>query len=117
MTHDRKTCSIGWPRPRSVASEKAATSSANATPESRSPASTAQEYELRRWLGCNLRIVLWGELRTTPIGFLRTVGAQELGQEDTMSVTTQRRPAESVARWSIGGVFLESLAERDYRRM
>ena len=33
-----------------------------------------------------------------------------------MSVT-QDRNAESVARWSVGGVFLEALANRDYRRM
>jgi hypothetical protein len=34
-----------------------------------------------------------------------------------MTATTRNRPVESVARWSIGGVFLEALAERDYRRM
>jgi hypothetical protein len=34
-----------------------------------------------------------------------------------MTATTHSRPAESVARWSIGGIFLEALAERDYRRM
>ena len=42
--------------------------------------------------------------------------AEALGREDTMSVT-QDRNAESVARWSVGGVFLEALANRDYRRM
>ena len=31
--------------------------------------------------------------------------------------TTQDRSAESVARWSVGGVFLEALANRDYARM
>ena len=34
ITHDRSTCSIGCPSPRSVASEKAATSSASRSPES-----------------------------------------------------------------------------------
>jgi hypothetical protein len=34
-----------------------------------------------------------------------------------MTAITHNRPVESVARWSIGGVFLEALAERDYRRM
>ena len=31
--------------------------------------------------------------------------------------TTKDRNADSVARWSIGGVFLEALANRDYQRM
>lgn len=30
---------------------------------------------------------------------------------------TQNRSAESAARWSVGGVFLEALANRDYPRM
>ena len=30
---------------------------------------------------------------------------------------TQERNGESVARWSVGGVFLEALANRDYQRM
>jgi len=34
-----------------------------------------------------------------------------------MTATTHSRPVESVARWSIGGAFLEALAERDYPRM
>jgi hypothetical protein len=34
-----------------------------------------------------------------------------------MTTSTRNRSPESVARWSIGGVFLEALAERDYRRM
>jgi hypothetical protein len=33
-----------------------------------------------------------------------------------MSITHDRN-VESVARWSVGGVFLEALANRDYRRM
>jgi hypothetical protein len=37
ISQDRNTCSIGWPIPRSVASEKAPTSSASRTPESRKP--------------------------------------------------------------------------------
>ena len=40
ISQDRSTCSIGWPIPKSVASEKAATSSASRSPESRSPGST-----------------------------------------------------------------------------
>src|SRR5438093_11136943 len=31
--------------------------------------------------------------------------------------TTHDRNVESVARWSVGGVFLEALANRDYRQM
>ena len=31
--------------------------------------------------------------------------------------TTNDRSAESIARWSVGGVFLEALANRDYQRM
>lgn len=31
--------------------------------------------------------------------------------------TTQDRNADSVARWSVGGVFLEALADRDYERL
>ena len=36
ISQDRSTCSIGWPSPRSVASENAATSSASRSPESES---------------------------------------------------------------------------------
>jgi hypothetical protein len=59
---------------------------------------------------------LWGEPRTTPAKFLRTVGVEGLGKENTMSATYNRN-VESVARWSVGGVFLEALANRDYPRM
>jgi hypothetical protein len=31
--------------------------------------------------------------------------------------TTQDHNVEPVARWSVGGVFLEALADRDYRRL
>src|SRR5437764_13981655 len=43
MNHDRSTCSIGWPKPRSVAREQAATNSASRTPESSPPASGRSE--------------------------------------------------------------------------
>ena len=52
MPHDRSTWSIGWPSPRSVASEKAATSSASRTPDSRSPTSTGNS------VGVGRRVVL-----------------------------------------------------------
>src|SRR5439155_10409388 len=53
---------------------------------------------------------------TTLVSLLRTVGAEDLGWEETMSVTRDRN-VESVARWSVGGVFLEALANRDYQLM
>jgi hypothetical protein len=59
---------------------------------------------------------LWGEPRTTPSLPVRTVDPSELGRENTMSAT-QDRNVETIARWSVGGVFLEALANRDYPRM
>ena len=39
--NERRTCSMGWPKPRSMASENAASTSASRRPESRSLASSA----------------------------------------------------------------------------
>src|SRR5438046_2730939 len=47
MSHARRTCSMGWPKPRSIASENAATNSANRRPESRWLKSDAAD---RGWL-------------------------------------------------------------------
>lgn len=47
---------------------------------------------------------------------LRTVDPQQLGTEGAMSVTNHLNN-ERAARWGVGGVFLEALANRDYPGM
>src|SRR5512144_1917145 len=107
MTQDRRTCSIGWPNPRSVASEKAATSSANPRPESRSPGCTAQAYAAWARRAPAFALRLWGEPRTTAARVLPTVDRRPgQNREDAMSTTLQDK--RTVARWSVGGAFLEA---------
>jgi hypothetical protein len=59
---------------------------------------------------------LWGEPRTTAARVLRTVEHKVNETEDDMAVM-QGKDDTAVARWSVGGVFLEALANRDYRLM
>lgn len=51
---------------------------------------------------------MWGESRTTGAGRVRTFNSM---------TTTQAPDDEVVPRWSIGGVFLEAFANRDYDQM
>ena len=54
------------------------------------------------------------ELRTTPDDPIRTVDHRNEDREDVMSTT---QDPQTVARWSVGGVFLEALANRDFEQM
>jgi hypothetical protein len=54
------------------------------------------------------------ELRTTPARSIRTVDDRNEHREDVMSTT---QDPQTVARWSVGGVFLEALANRDFEQM
>src|SRR5204863_4329195 len=60
------------------------------------------------------RACLWGEPRTTSRGALRTVEVMSTEREGAMSAT---QDPQTVARWSVGGVFLESLANRNFERL
>src|SRR6266540_5030473 len=67
MSHARKTCSIGWPRPRSRASEKADSSSASWRPESRSLACHAGERGALRGLSGSSRVAKGSVLPGAPL--------------------------------------------------
>jgi hypothetical protein len=51
---------------------------------------------------------------TTPGVTIRTVDRRNENREDVMSAT---QDPQTVARWSVGGVFLEALANRDFEQM
>src|SRR2546430_895936 len=51
LGHARRTCSIGWPKPRPMARENAATNSASRRPESRSLTAAGERRSLRGFWG------------------------------------------------------------------
>src|SRR5688572_5244896 len=108
MRQDRSTWSMGWPSPRSVARENAPTRSANRTPLSAD--------------GRTVWLVIYATGRAAICGVnpgrrsaARSVRSASgiVEQEDAMS-TVRDPAAQPAARWSVGGVFLEALATRDY---
>ena len=54
------------------------------------------------------------EPRTTLSVTIRTVDDRNEHREDVMSAT---QDPQTIARWSVGGVFLEALANRDFEQM
>jgi hypothetical protein len=62
------------------------------------------------------RSALWVKPRTHALRVLPTVARKTHELEDAMS-TTATETDHPAARWSVGGVFLEALATRDYRLM
>jgi hypothetical protein len=58
---------------------------------------------------------LWGEVPTTRGDRFRSVELTDTASEETMSSATQdTQDTQTVARWSVGGVFLEALATRNF---
>src|SRR5579885_3486016 len=108
MIHERSTCSIGWPSPRSVANEKAATISARRTPELCSP----MAGHGRASSGPAGRCGLWGEPPTTASRGGRTFDAMATKQSEAEGRKGVEGP--DAVRWSAGGRFLEALAARDF---
>src|SRR5207245_11447048 len=99
MTHDRRTCSMGWPNPRSVANENAPTISASVTPESPVPVGIAGS--LRARLGGVPLSHLWGEPRTTLSRALRTVESELHGRggQDVNHARAEHRTRSEMVGW------------------
>jgi len=100
---------MGWPNPRSVASENAATSSAS---RSSPPVSLAMGLHRTRSDARSIINHLSGEHPTTRGERIRIV-VTVVDTTDAVDDVTGSQPA----RWSIAGMFLEGLTTRDYTRL